>query len=155
MYLNGKYTKVTKAALPIASDLANGCYQYGLLRNGEAWSGATLTGRAKKYGGHYRDSRENFFARLRGSRDLRVMEDVLDHGRRVVLIVTAEEAATHGGCWETLRAYDAAAEERRREEARKRLAEKIEGALFVHAEPPPSMLTDEDHADLAAFEVVS
>lgn len=36
---------------------AHGCYQRHILEGSEAWSGATLKGKARKYGAHYDRSR--------------------------------------------------------------------------------------------------
>lgn len=47
-----------------AKKLARGCYQRNLLAGVEAYSGSTLRGKAKKYGMHYRWSRDNLLERL-------------------------------------------------------------------------------------------
>ena len=44
--------------------LARGSYQLALLRGDEAWSGATLRGKASKYGGRYASSRAALLARI-------------------------------------------------------------------------------------------
>lgn len=52
------------AAKTTAFSKARGSYQYGLLAGYEAWSGATLTGKAKQYGGKYAQSRGALLARI-------------------------------------------------------------------------------------------
>ncbi len=47
--------------------LARGVYQRSILDGYEAWSGSTLKGNAKKYGGRYYASREAFLDRLRAN----------------------------------------------------------------------------------------
>jgi len=44
-----------------------GEYQRDLIRGREAWSGATLTGRAREYGARYADSRARLVARIRAA----------------------------------------------------------------------------------------
>jgi len=48
----------------IATPLAKGCYQAALLTGGEAWSGSTLIGTARRWGSRYHASREVLLARL-------------------------------------------------------------------------------------------
>jgi hypothetical protein len=47
-----------------ALSCVRGSYQHGLVRGHEAHSGSTLRGKAKDYGGKYRDSRDNLLCRL-------------------------------------------------------------------------------------------
>ena len=70
----------------------------------------------------------------------------------VMVIVTAEEARLHGGCWETLRAYDAAVEEKRREQGRMRMAARID-ALALAASMPSDDFEPTDAAVFAGLEI--
>lgn len=45
-------------------EFARGCYQRALLLGWEAWSGSTLKGKAKAFGGRYAASREGLVERL-------------------------------------------------------------------------------------------
>jgi len=57
-----------KAALrAAAAPHARGDYQMSILFGRARWSGADLTGRARRYGGRYYASRHNLFARLRAA----------------------------------------------------------------------------------------
>lgn len=86
-----KYATVTAAALPIAEKLARGSYQRGVIRGREAISGATLKGKAKKYGIHYARSRGRLITRLKDA-GLVIREKTGDHNRRELIIsVTGEE----------------------------------------------------------------
>ena len=54
----GDWSRVTDpAALDKALALAKGRYRRALLLGDQAWSGSTLTGKARKYGGRYAQSR--------------------------------------------------------------------------------------------------
>lgn len=54
----------TKEIEQIVRAQARGCYQAKLLRGSEPWSGAGLQGLAKKYGGHYAQSRDGLVSRI-------------------------------------------------------------------------------------------
>lgn len=61
----GDWTRVTDpAALDKALTLAKGRYQRNILLGAEAWSGSTLTGKARKYGGRYAVSRASLAVAL-------------------------------------------------------------------------------------------
>ena len=47
--------------------LCKGSYQRALVLGNETWSGSSLTGRARNYGGHYARSRRNLLARIESS----------------------------------------------------------------------------------------
>lgn len=47
--------------------VAVGAYQRSVLSGRESWSGSTLTGRAKQYGGKYAASRSALEARIQGA----------------------------------------------------------------------------------------
>ena len=66
----------------IAFEHARGVYQRSLLRGAEAWSGATLRGKASQYGAHYARSRNGLLARLQSDLRLHVEERRGAHGRR-------------------------------------------------------------------------
>lgn len=75
---------------------ARGSYQEDLLRGHEAWSGSTLTGKARKWGGRYRASGDALLARLRDvgrRRGLDVKFMTGKHGRRILSI---QEAPARG-----------------------------------------------------------
>lgn len=76
----------TELKVPLQEVLrcARGSYQRALLRGSEAWSGATLRGRAQSFGKHYKASRINLLDRLR--RYFSVQRDTRAHGRIVFVI---------------------------------------------------------------------
>lgn len=81
------YTHIVHAAaLALALDHARGAYQRALINDGEAWSGATLQGKAKSYGGHYARSRDGLLARLEADPRLVITHLRGDHNRREVSI---------------------------------------------------------------------
>lgn len=91
------YTDISPAAVAAAFGCAKGSYQRAVLNGYEAWSGSTLTGRAARYGGKYRASREELLARLAAHPELAVEER---HARRrTVAIVTRQEAEAAGGAY--------------------------------------------------------
>ncbi len=83
------YTHISHETATVARKmhLVRGCYQERLLCGYEAWSGATLTGNARKYSTHYRTSRENFVARLTAA-GFAITEQIGAHGRREKTIVS-------------------------------------------------------------------
>ncbi|AWI88368.1 MULTISPECIES: hypothetical protein [Methylobacteriaceae] len=107
------YTEISPAAVFAAFGCARGSYQRDLLNGTEAWSGSTLTGRAARYGGKYRTSREELIARLEAHPELAVEERLAR--RRTVAIVTREEAAAAGGAYAFI---EAEAERQRVEQER-------------------------------------
>jgi len=50
----------------LAVQSARGSYQRSLLTGGSNWSGSDLRGKANRYGGRYRASRDSLVRRLRG-----------------------------------------------------------------------------------------
>jgi hypothetical protein len=84
------YSDVTTDALPIALSLCKGTYQMGVVYGSEALSGATLKGKASKYGARYAESRFNLLARLRSDPRLTVTERKAAHGKRVLVIIRCE-----------------------------------------------------------------
>jgi len=62
-----------------------GCYQEGLLAGHEAWSGATLRGKARDYGREYAKSRESLLDRI-ASKGINVSFVRLKHGRKVLIV---------------------------------------------------------------------
>ena len=51
-------------AVMLALALCKGCYQRDLIMGYESLSGATLKGKAKNFGGKYRDSRKSILSRM-------------------------------------------------------------------------------------------
>ena len=78
----------------VAFEHARGAYQRSLLRGAEAWSGATLRGKASQYGTHYARSRNGLLARLQGDLRLHVEERRGAHGRRELHISLADPRIT-------------------------------------------------------------
>lgn len=64
---------------------ARGCYQVALLNGRQAWSGATLRGRAKSYGIHYARSRRNLINRIT-KLGVKVDWAVGKYGKRVLVV---------------------------------------------------------------------
>jgi hypothetical protein len=82
----GSWTEYeTPGARAIALGCARGCYQRAVIDGDENLSGSTLAGKAKRYGVHYRRSRENLLARCRTA-GVRVSERRGDHGRRILVL---------------------------------------------------------------------
>lgn len=76
-----------EATFAIALSLARGSYQRGLIYGSEAWSGASLKGRAANYGGRYHASRCALLTRLRAAGLSTVRySDRLAHNRIRVLV---------------------------------------------------------------------
>jgi len=48
----------------VLEDCARGCYQRNVALGIDNWSGSSLKGNARKYGGHYERSRENLLRRF-------------------------------------------------------------------------------------------
>lgn len=71
-----------------AVELARGSYQIDLLYGNEAMSGATLRGKARRYGGRYAESRRNLMARIRAA-GLPITEVRERYGKRVLVIGAA------------------------------------------------------------------
>lgn len=64
--MNTKWVKYSAEHWVSKSEaLAGGAYQSDLLSGHEAWSGSTLKGKAKKYGGRYAASRESLLKRMK------------------------------------------------------------------------------------------
>lgn len=80
------YTTVEAGAFEIAISHARGCYQRALIGGSEAWSGATLQGKAATYASHYERSRRGLMSRLRADRRLVVEEYRGAHNKRLVSI---------------------------------------------------------------------
>lgn len=78
IYLSPEAREAAKAC-------ARGSYQAALLSDCEAWSGSTLKGRAKHWGGQYARSRRALVARLR-SAGLACEWRRGPHGRRMLAI---------------------------------------------------------------------
>lgn len=68
-----------------ALGLARAPYQESLIMGREAWSGATLRGKAARYGDKYKTSRDNLLARLRAAGILITMVKQA-HGKLVLVI---------------------------------------------------------------------
>jgi hypothetical protein len=85
-------------AFTVAMQQARGCYQENLLRGLEAWSGSTLRGKAKKYGGRYALSRLNLLGRIT-AQGVTYRFDFVGRGRRKVLVLGTEPVPT---IWERL-----------------------------------------------------
>lgn len=90
--IDNSYAHVTAEALEIADTLAKGCFQRGLIRGRDSISLATLKGKAKKYGAHYRRSADNFITRLSAHPSLIVREVIGDHNRRELVVTTKLES---------------------------------------------------------------
>lgn len=61
----GKYTICKEPGLlEVCLEQARGTYQRDLIHGHEAWSGATLAGKARSYGGRYARSRSVLLERL-------------------------------------------------------------------------------------------
>jgi hypothetical protein len=73
------------AELEKALQLSNGCYQSAILTGSEALSGATLRGKAKRYGDRYARSAASILARCQ-SAGLAVRESRGLHNKRIVVI---------------------------------------------------------------------
>ena len=115
------YTRFDSQATRTSVSLLIGhSYQRNVLFGGEAWSGSTLTGTAKKYGGRYRDSRQNLIDRL--EREGFTVEFVLEDRRKIGVIGcgTVDVDARHAA-WQRREAERKAAEAAAQaEEARER-----------------------------------
>jgi hypothetical protein len=85
-----KYTtiNVPNNKLSELYSLARGCYQRALLEGREAWSGATLAGKAKSYWGHYERSRNNLVKRIQRA-GFSAEFCLVGHGRRIHLVISA------------------------------------------------------------------
>lgn len=88
MYLDVRCPK----ALNRARTLTRGVYQDALLSGHEAWSGATLRGRAKEYGARYKSSRENLIDRLR-AHGIDCRFERRKHGKIVLVIAGLSDPA--------------------------------------------------------------
>lgn len=84
MKIETNHATITEAAFALAMPMARGCYQRALLHGQEALSGATLRGKAKKYGAHYAASRKNLLRRL--AKVVTVREEIAAHGKRVLVL---------------------------------------------------------------------
>lgn len=83
MYTTIKLTD--SALLTKLASCARGCYQRDLLAGTQAWSGATLAGKASTWGRFYARSRKNLVKRIR-SAGIPVLEERHAHGKRVMVI---------------------------------------------------------------------
>lgn len=80
------YSKILcEEAFERALALCKGRYQENLIRGIESLSGATLRGRAKAYGAHYKRSRENLLARMTAA-GIPWREERGPHGKRILVI---------------------------------------------------------------------
>lgn len=81
-----------------ALDYARGDYQRNLLRGYESLSGSTLKGKARKWSGAYKRSRDKLLARLREA-GIKVAERRAERGRRVLVLGAKRRAsaAPEGG----------------------------------------------------------
>lgn len=79
------YTDISPEDRLSLATIARGCYQRALLDGCEAWSGATLRGRAKSYGYWYARSRANLITRIRAAGYTATYERRA-HGRKVLVI---------------------------------------------------------------------
>ena len=80
------YSEVNDAPVfEAALKLCRGSYQRSLLFGSHSLSGATLRGKAKRYGGRYAYSAAMLMARLANA-GLAVREERRAHGKRVVVI---------------------------------------------------------------------
>jgi len=87
------WTIVTdSAALDSALKLARGTYQEALLLGRESLSGSTLKGKASRYAGRYRASRDNLLARMSAA-GVPWTEIRGDHNKRILVIGRAATAA--------------------------------------------------------------
>lgn len=81
----GQYTYIEPDVEARAYACATSDYQRGLLDGDEAWSGATLRGKAKRWGASYEGTRIKLVERMRAA-GLTVTEVATKHGKRVVLV---------------------------------------------------------------------
>jgi hypothetical protein len=87
---SGSYTYyVDSDAAERCASLAHGVYQRACLDGGEAWSGATLKGKAKKWGAKYTASRDALLDRIDATGDLTYLfvRDIRNGSRRHVVII--------------------------------------------------------------------
>lgn len=80
-----KYTIISGVSLDDVLLVARGSYQRALLSGAEAWSGATLKGKARSYGKHYKYSRQNLLNRLRRLFDVDMQR--VGKGSRIVVFI--------------------------------------------------------------------
>jgi hypothetical protein len=86
----GKFSIVTKSAMPVALDAANGSsYKIGLIQGNESISGSTLKGKAKKYSSSYRKSAEKLIKDLTCAG--LVAHSEMRDGKRMLVITSAGE----------------------------------------------------------------
>lgn len=74
-----------QTTLDAALKLSRGCYQSAILLGREALSGATLRGKAKRYGDRYKASAKNIIRRCQAN-GLKVREEIGSHNKRIVVI---------------------------------------------------------------------
>jgi hypothetical protein len=74
------------AAYTMSMQLARGSYQRALLDGNENLSGSTLKGKAARYSGHYRASRQALLGRLTAA-GVRWEERRGERGRRVLVLL--------------------------------------------------------------------
>jgi hypothetical protein len=80
-----KYIEIhSEADYKAALALARGCYQADIARGYQSWSGATLQGKARKYSGKYKQSRQNWLARCRQA-GIDICINTQDHNRLVIV----------------------------------------------------------------------
>ncbi len=89
---DGAWSVVTDAARPAAANCARGAYQAALLDGYEAWSGSTLRGRAKTWGGRYARSRDALDTRLREAGILTAVAVTRPNGKKIYLVWSPSEA---------------------------------------------------------------
>lgn len=80
-----------ESVLTQALALTKGCYQVALLHGSEALSGATLKGKAKKYGARYKQSAMNLLKRCKAA-GLPIQEEIGAHGKRLIVIGMQEKS---------------------------------------------------------------
>lgn len=80
------YSKILcEKAFERALALCKGRYQEDVIRGIESLSGATLRGKAKAYGAHYKRSRENLLKRMTEA-GIPWREERGPHGKRILVI---------------------------------------------------------------------
>jgi hypothetical protein len=84
-YFNGNNVFINCDSEKIVEEFARGCYQEGILRGDQRWSGADLRGKARTYGARYEESRRNLCERIADS--YQVEEGELSNGLRVKVFV--------------------------------------------------------------------
>jgi len=84
-------------AYQVAMHIARGCYQRGLLAGYESLSGSTLRGKAARYRGQYKNSRNNLLYLHLKRAHVNWREDRGPHNRRILVIESIAMASD--GSW--------------------------------------------------------